>query len=217
MIRTGAARHIITPSEAIRSEVIRFFGVDPSRVTAIPLAAAAHFRPQRDTRPAHPYLLYAGMFEARKNVDAIIVAWSAIRERFDIDLVLAGPRRGERIVPQRPGLILPGEVSEHELVALYSGAVALIYPSYYEGFGLPVLEAMQCGTPVIISRDPALMETAGDAAVVVDDLRDAMQSLIENPQWRADLQAKSLARAALFTWQRTASATHAVYRSMLAS
>ena len=218
MIRTGAAHHIITPSEAIRSELIRFFGVDPNRVTAIPLAAAAHFRPQPNAPQARPYFLYAGMFEARKNVDAIIEAWSALRERYDVDLVLAGPQRAEsKIVPQRPGLILRGEVSERELAALYSGALALVYPSHYEGFGLPVLEAMQCGAPVIISPDPALMETAGESAIVTNNLYHAMEPLIEDPQLRAEMRRRSLARAALFTWQRTARATHAVYRSMLAS
>lgn len=192
MIRTGAARHIVTHSEAIRGEVIRFFRIDPSRVTAIPLAAAAHFRPQPDSSAARPYFLYAGMFEARKNVEAIIEAWSAIHAALDVDLILAGPQRHESgIAYHRPGLVLRGEVSECELAALYRQAIALVYPSRYEGFGLPVLEAMQCGTPVIISRDPALMETAGDAAIITDRLHEAMRSLIENPQRRADLRSRS--------------------------
>ena len=221
MIRSGAARHIITPSETIRAEVIRFFRVDPGRVTAIPLAAAAHFRPQPIVPEARPYFLYAGMFEARKNVTAVIEAWSAIHAALDVDLVLAGPHREEiPIAAPRPGLILRGEVPESELAALYSGAIALVYPTHYEGFGLPVLEAMQCGTPVIISRDAALMETAGDAAISTDDLADhlcgAMRALIDNPQLRADLRARSLARAALFSWERTARRTHHVYQGMLA-
>jgi glycosyltransferase involved in cell wall biosynthesis len=218
MLRTGAARHIITPSEAIRNEVIRFFRVDPSRVSAVPLAAAAHFRPQPDGRAVRPYFLFAGMFEPRKNVAAVIEAWSAIHTEFDVDLVIAGPRREECLLPSaRPGLVLRGEVSESDLATLYSGAIALVYPSQYEGFGLPVVEAMQCGTPVIISGDPALLETAGDAGIRTEDLYAAMRSLLEKPQLRAELRARSLTRAASYTWERTARETHIVYRSVLAA
>jgi len=218
MIRTGAARHIITPSEAIRREVIRFFAIDPTRVTAIPLAAAAHFKPQPGAPTERPYFLYAGMLEARKNVTAVIEAWSALRNHFAVDLVLAGPWRPEYPMPSGlPGLISRGEVSENELAAIYSGAIALVYPSHYEGFGLPVLEAMQCGTPVIVSRDPALQETAGDAAISTDSFYEPMRSLIENPPLRAELRSRSLQRAAQFSWDRTARATHSVYRSMLAT
>ncbi len=184
LIKTGAVRHVITPSETIRAEVIRFFRIDPDMVTAIPLAAAAHFRPQ-PPRSRRAYFLYAGMFEPRKNVDAIIAAWSDIRSRFDIDLVIAGPRRDAtaELQPQT-GLEIRGEVSEAELVSLYSGAIALVYPSHYEGFGLPILEAMQCGTPAIISEDRALVETGGDAALRTGSgftLRNAMSALLEQP------------------------------------
>jgi glycosyltransferase involved in cell wall biosynthesis len=221
MIRTGAASHIITPSHAIRREVIRFFRVDPGRVTTIPLAAAPHFRPQTQTPQLRPYFLYAGMFEPRKNVELIISAWSDLRARFDVDLVLAGPHREETpVAPHRPGLHSRGVVSECELAALYSGATALIYPSHYEGFGLPVLEAMQCGAPVIISTDPALVETTGDAGMQEAGqagLTQAMQSLLENPELRAEMSRRSLARAAQFSWDRTARATRDVYRSILAA
>jgi glycosyltransferase involved in cell wall biosynthesis len=224
MIRTGAARCIITPSETIRSEVIRFFRVDPRRVTAIPLAAAAGFRPQ-PLRPqplssSRPYFLYAGMLEPRKNVAQVISAWQILRARCDVDLVLAGPHRDDSAkVPPIPGLHRLGVVSEQELAALYSGAIALVYPSLYEGFGLPVLEAMQCGTPVIISTDPALAETAGDAGMregTLGGMAQAMQALMEDQSLRAEMRARSLKRAAQFTWERTARATHHVYRSMLA-
>jgi len=114
-------------------------------------------------------------------------------------------------------LELRGEVSETELATLYSGAIALVYPSYYEGFGLTVLEAMQCGAPVIISRDPALVETAGDAALSTDSLFEAMHSLLESRQLRDEMRSRSLARAALFSWKRTARATHDVYRSTVAA
>ena len=219
MIRTGAARHIITPSEAIRSEVMRFFRVSPERVTSIPLAAATHFHP-RPLQDGRPYFLYAGMLEARKNVAGILAAWSDLRTRYDVDLVLAGPHREEMHIPPRPGLKRRGVVPEEELAALYSGAIALVYPSLYEGFGLPVLEAMQCGTPVIISSDPALLETAGEAGIqeaTHGGLAQAMQSLLQDTSLRAEMRSRSLQRAAQFTWERTARATHRVYRSMLAA
>jgi alpha-1,3-rhamnosyl/mannosyltransferase len=218
MIRTGTARHIITPSEAIRGEVIRFFRVSPDRVTAIPLAAATHFRPQPQSS-VRPYFLFAGMLEPRKNFSAVLSAWESLRERFDVDLVLAGPHREETHLPTpRPGLRRAGVVSESELAALYSGAVALVYPSLYEGFGLPVLEAMQCATPVIISTDPALVETAGDAGLQTngDDLAQVMRSLLRDHELREEMRRRSLARAALFSWKRTAQATHEVYRMLAA-
>jgi len=220
MIRTGAARHVITPSEAIRREAIRVLNLDPQCVTAIPLAAAPHFCPQAVT-PGQPYFLYVGMLEPRKNVEAIISAWSAVRARFDVDLVIVGPER-ENVpaLPQLPGLKKAGIVSENRLAELYSGTVALVYPSFYEGFGLPVLEAMQCGAAVIISSDPALVETAGDAGIQEQSaggLAQAMAALLENADFRAATRARSLARAAQFSWSRTARATYDVYRSILAA
>jgi alpha-1,3-rhamnosyl/mannosyltransferase len=208
----------------MRREVINFFGIAPARVTAIPLAAAPHFRPQPN-ETSRPYFLYAGMLEPRKNVDALLSAWELLRRHRDVDLVLAGPHREEVHLPlPRPGLKRRGVVSERELAELYSGAVALVYPSLYEGFGLPVLEAMQCGIPAIISEDPALTETAGDAAVRVntrehaaEGLAEAMQSLLDDADLRAEMGRRALARAALFSWERTARATHDVYRGILSA
>jgi glycosyltransferase involved in cell wall biosynthesis len=220
MIRTGAAGHIVTPSEAIRREVIRSFHVDARRVTAIPLAAATHFRPQEPVA-GRPYFLFAGMLEPRKNVAGVLEAWTAVRAEHEVDLVLAGPHREDfHLPPPQPGLHRRGVVSEDELARLYAGAVALVYPSHYEGFGLPVLEAMQCGTPAVISDDPALVETAGDAALQAQssvELAAAMRALLENPTLRDELARRALARAGRFSWQRTARATHALYRSMLAA
>jgi glycosyltransferase involved in cell wall biosynthesis len=215
LIRTRAAAHIITPSEAIRREVMSFFHLDPGRVTAIPLAAAPHFFPRPHSAP-RPYFLFAGMHEPRKNLAAILDAWAAVRRTHDVDLVLAGPHRDDfHLPPPQPGLHRRGIVSDDELAHLYSGAIALLYPSHYEGFGLPVLEAMQCGTPAIISHDPALVETAGDAAIATGDLTSAMRLLLDNPLVRSTLKTRARTRAAQFNWQRTAQATHEVYRSLL--
>lgn len=217
MLRTRAAAHVITPSEAIRREVISFFHLDPARVTAIPLAAAPYFSPRPHT-PARPYFLFAGMHEPRKNLAAILDAWTLVRQTHDVDLVLAGPHRDDfHLPPPQPGLHRRGIVSDDELATLYSGAIALLYPSHYEGFGLPVLEALQCGTPAIISHDPALIETAGEAAIATSDLRSAMQSLLDDPVLRATLKTRALARASHFSWQRTARATHDLYRRLLSA
>jgi len=106
-----------------------------------------------------------------------------------------------------------GEVPDQDLPALYSGATAFVYPSLYEGFGLPVVEAMQCGACVIAS--PALCETGGNAALYADNARElaqAMTEALERPEWRAEWSARSRARAAQFSWQRTASETYEVYK-----
>ena len=116
------------------------------------------------------------------------------------------------------GLEVLGEVAEERLAALYSGALAVVYPTLYEGFGLPVLEAMQCGAPVVTSIDESVVEVAGGAAVLCDARRpeewvEALTRILEYPAWREELRAKGLARAAEFSWERTARETVAVYRA----
>ena len=157
---------IVTVSEAVRREVIEHFGVSPDRVRAVPLAASSHFRPMPPTSPPpKPFFLCVATLEPRKNIPALIEGWRECRAETDADLVIAGRNRAdfEEIAPVE-GLHLLGEVPDQELPRLYSDALAFVYPSHYEGFGLPVLEAMQCGCPVITSRDPAVTEVAGGAA-----------------------------------------------------
>ena len=210
LLRAHIPTMIITPSEAVRRAAIARFGIDQERVVAVPLAASDHFRPVADVAPARPYFLFVGTLERRKNIDRLIEAWREVRKSQDVDLVLAGRARDDFAMPApEPGLRIWGAVGEEELPALYSSAVACVYPSLYEGFGLPVLEAMQCGATVITSRDPAIMEVSGGAAIHVDatDVRALAEAMRARPVRREE----SLKRAALFSWASTARKTREVY------
>ena len=187
LLRLGLATMVITPTRAIRSAVIDQFSLSPDRVVAIPLAASEHFSPVKTRPTVRPYFLFVGTLEPRKNVGRVIEAWREIRRTLEVDLVLAGRVRKDFATPEpEPGLRLLGAVPEADMPGLYSGAVACLYPSLYEGFGLPVLEAMQCAALVITSRDPAIQEVAGDAAISVEAtdaqaLGRAMRAVLENP------------------------------------
>lgn len=226
LVRFRRARMILTVSEAVRREIISHFGVRPEQVRAVPLAASAMFRPvpvpaavKNGPGAQRPFFLFVGTLEPRKNVAALVEAWHATKAQTGADLIIAGRNRTD-FVPIEPceGLNLLGEVSDDELPRLYSEALAFVYPTLYEGFGLPVLEAMQCGCPVITSHDPAVMEVAGGAAVHANsalELADAMRSIAANPRLRADLRHAGLARAADFSWHGTARDTRAIYAELL--
>jgi glycosyltransferase involved in cell wall biosynthesis len=210
----GIATMIVTPTEAVRRQVIERFRTPASRVVAVPHGASETFRPVEE-RAATPYFLYAGVLEPRKNLPALIDVWRAVHTRHPVDLVLAGRRRADfaELAPE-PGLRILGEVSDAELARLYSGALAFVYPSYYEGFGLPVLEAMQCGACVFISKDAAVGEVAGNAGVALDGAQawaEAMIAAAGNPAWLEERRRKSLARAHQFSWAQTARLTAEVY------
>ncbi|MBZ5620158.1 MAG: glycosyltransferase family 4 protein [Acidobacteriia bacterium] len=221
LLELGIATMVITPSETVRKQAIERFHLRPDRIVAIPEAAPPWLRPVEPTDDKRrssvpllsPYFLFVGTLEPRKNLPSLLLAWREVRRHHPIDLFLAGRRRSDfPPLPEEPGLHLLGEVSDASLPSLYSGALAFVYPSLYEGFGLPVLEAMQCGAPVIASS--AVAEVAGDAAIYADDpqgLARAMSQVAERPEWRAEWGARSLARAQQFSWERTARLTHLVY------
>jgi glycosyltransferase involved in cell wall biosynthesis len=217
VIGLGLATMIVTPTEAIRCEVRERFRVPASRVAAVPEAAAEVFRPvEGGSRP--PYFLFAGTLEERKNIGVLVEAWREFLRRCGggTELVLAGRAREGFAAPAEPGIRVAGEVSDAELAALYSGALALLYPSRYEGFGLPVVEAMQCGAPVIAARIAAIEEVAGEAALLVDPgearlWAEAMALAAGQAEWRAERRARSLARAAGYSWAETARRTREVY------
>jgi glycosyltransferase involved in cell wall biosynthesis len=212
LLDLGMATMVITPGQTVRKQVIERFRLAPEQVVAIPEAAAPWFRPTEAPGGA-PYFLFVGTLEPRKNLPVLLEAWRDLRREVPVDLVLAGRRREDS--PQfaaEPGLHILGEVPDTRLPELYSGAVAMVYPSMYEGFGLPALEAMQCGACVIASE--ALREVGGDAVVYADGARElaaAMRLAALSPEWRAERQALSTARARDFSWERTARLTYDVY------
>lgn len=215
----GLSSMILTLTQAVKQEVIDRFHVTPGRVAVTPLAAPTAFRPT--PRPAaKPYFLFVGTIEPRKNIPMLLEAWREVRGDHNIDLILAGRRRSDfPAIAAEPGLQVLGETPEAELPGLYTNAIASIYASQYEGFGLPVLEAMQCGAPVIVSRDPALTEVSGGAAIQVSsaaEMAAAMRALCSDPELRATQSAKSLARAHEFSWRKTAVMTYDVYREAIA-
>lgn len=216
LLRLGIATMVITPSEAIRGAVIERFGLAADRVAAVPLAANSNFRPM-PMNPSRPYFLFVGRLEQRKNIDRLVEAWRSVRRDHEIDLVLAGRERDDfALPPSEHGLRVFGPAPEDELPELYSGALALVYPSLYEGFGLPVLEAMQCGTLAIASRDPALMEVTAGAAIHVEAengraLAEAMAAVARQPEKFRTLRERALERSRDFTWRRTAQRTREIY------
>jgi glycosyltransferase involved in cell wall biosynthesis len=212
LLKLGIPTMVITVSEGERSRAIDRFRLDPDRVVAIPLAAPSWLQPA-DVTPARPYFLFVGTIEPRKNVPALVAAWRELRRECDIDLVLAGRHREDApSLPKEPGLRILGEVPDSQLAALYSGALAFVFPSLYEGFGLPIIEAMQCGACVIAS--PAVGEAGGEAAVYAHDHTELvvqMRRAAMEPDWVAERRTLSLARAREFSWERTAERTYEVY------
>ena len=218
LLRFGRATMVITPSEAVRRDALRRFSLEAARVVVTPLAASPHFRPVKSGLAEPPYFLFVGTLEPRKNLGTLIEAWREVRRNFPVDLVLAGRLRGDYPAPTaEPGLRVIGLVKEDDLPQLYSNALAVVYPSLYEGFGLPVLEAMQCGAVVIASRDPAILEITGGTAALDADAGDTaawtkqMMAVAEHPGKFEALRRKALDRASEFSWQATAERTHEVY------
>jgi glycosyltransferase involved in cell wall biosynthesis len=216
LLEMGVATMVIAPSEAVRKQAMERFRLRPDRVVAIREAAAPWFAPASVPYalggvPNRRYFLFVGTIEPRKNLATLLEAWREVRNQ--ADLVLVGRRRADAPpIVEEPGLHVLGEVADEQLPSLYSGALAFVYPSLYEGFGLPVVEAMQCGAPVIASR--AVEEVAGDAAIYADsaeELTRAMRELAGNPQRLPEWRERSLARAGEFTWDRAARETYAVY------
>ena len=234
--RLKEADHIITPSEYIRRELNETMKIPITRITAIPEAADHCFRIipasqveatlKRRQLPTN-YILFVGSLEPRKNIDTLISALALTNS--DIPLVLTGwSGWGEKKwlaeinrLNLAGRVFNTGHVSDAELVALYNGAAAVVYPSLYEGFGLPIIEAMACGAAVITSNRASMPEVAGDGAILLnnpldpEELADAIDTLVQQNTRRDELKRRGRLQAASFSWQRTARATLALFQQLM--
>jgi glycosyltransferase involved in cell wall biosynthesis len=232
------ATHIIAVSEQTRRDLLEAYGVPPERISVVAEAAAAIFAPAPAGAVAtararyhlpERYLLTVGTLEPRKNLPRLLAAWAPLYGSGAAPpLVIAGKRGWltdsffaaiERS-PARDGVVLTGYVDEADLPAVYTGAELFVLPSLYEGFGLPPLEAMACGVPVVCSNASSLPELADGAALLfdprsVDSLAAALERALAGADLREDLRQRGLARASQFTWERTARQTLAVYQRVM--
>ncbi|MCZ7567883.1 MAG: glycosyltransferase family 4 protein [Ardenticatenaceae bacterium] len=234
-----AADHIIAVSEHTRRDAVAAYGLPADKITVIYEAAGACYRPaatpaalgdfRRRYGLPERYILHASTIEPRKNQQRLLDAYAALRAEFPgVGLVMVG-RRGwlyddffARLTALglEEQVIFPGFVPEADLPRFYQAADCFVYPSLYEGFGLPPLEALACGTPVICSDAASLPEVVGTAGLLVAPadtaaLTAAIRRVLADPPLRADLAARGPRQAARFSWQRTAEETRAVYRRVL--
>jgi glycosyltransferase involved in cell wall biosynthesis len=219
------ARMVLTVSEFSRQELVDVLGVAVERVRVIPEGVDERFRPSAVVAAVRsryaldrPYVLALGTASARKNVSILDRLAPALSDR-GLELVLAGSDRGY-LRGSATSVRRLGYVAEPDLPALYAGARAFVMPSLYEGFGLPCLEAMACGTPVVAADAGALPETCGEAAMIVpaDDVAATVEALLATcleEEQRARRIEAGLRRAAAFPWSRTAAATDTVLSGLL--
>jgi glycosyltransferase involved in cell wall biosynthesis len=215
----AASRLVVAVSENTRRDIVRVYGIDPARVQVVHSGCDADvFQPPPAPAAGPPYFLYVGNLLPHKNVLRLLDAFALLCRRRPARLVIRGDARrghGRHVLARVEALGLGHAVSvvpyasEAQMRRLYGGAIGLVMPSLYEGFGLPVLEAMACGTPVITSGTSAMPEVAGDAALLVDPqdsvgLAEAMHALATDADLREDLRVRGRRRAAVFTWERTA-------------
>jgi len=230
------ATHILTVSRFSAAEIAGAYRITPERITVTPLGVDEAFAPGEpeaaiDLPPAvaTPYLLHVGDLHERRNLAMLVEALLAARRHFGalpaLSLVLVGVdlgiAEGLRLLATRSGaadaVVYLGSVGEQQLRALYRDSIAFVYPSLYEGFGLPLLEAMSSGTPVIASSAAAIPEVVGDAGLLLDPLdrqawTQAIVDVVNDEHRRARMRSAGLSRAAEFTWRRTATLTLDAYR-----
>jgi len=236
------AARVLSLSEHGKQDIISTYGIDSQRISAIPLAAPNHFARVTDAtelqRVRHTYgidddyILSVGSIQPRKNLARLVRAYALLAEKLGKEnvpkLVLAGKRawlfdetlRSLEESGVKDSVILTGYVPEKDLPPLYSGAMCFVYPSFFEGFGLPPLEAMKCGAPVIVSNTTSLPEVVGDAAICVDPydinaIAGALERVNTDSILREELSIKGQARARLFDWRDTALRTLDVYRQVV--
>jgi alpha-1,3-rhamnosyl/mannosyltransferase len=224
------ARAVICPSRFAAEELTELLGVTRTRV--IPYGLSRDYdnpRPATDdtlqglgVRP--PFLVHAAGASARKNLAALAQSWRALSSRYsDLSLLLCGPPdpRRDRAFDGTSRVVMPGRVASPVLASVMRRSAAVVVPSTYEGFGLPALEGMACGAPVVAARAGALPEVCGDAALLVapsaDGLAEGISAVLDDDALAARLRDSGLARAAEFSWERAARDHVAVYREALDS
>ncbi|MBI2917095.1 MAG: glycosyltransferase family 4 protein [Chloroflexi bacterium] len=231
------AAHIIAVSENTKRDLIKHQGIPEGKVTVV-YNGVNHgiFKPNGGAHLGFPYILYVGSERPRKNLGRLLAAFAEIKRSSgfpDLKLVKVGNagryesfRRDTLLTVKKLGLegevVFAGRLTDRELAAYYSSAVALIYPSTYEGFGLPVIEAMACGCPVLTSNVSALPEVAGEAALLVDpqdvgQLYQGMVSILADASLRRRMTADGRQHSLRFSWQAAAEATTAIYQRVEAS
>jgi glycosyltransferase involved in cell wall biosynthesis len=234
------ASRIIAASQSTKRDIVERYDVDPERISVTYYAADSQFRPISnrgalravldDYGISQGFILTVGNLQPRKNLLRLVEAFAELIQSRAIDpqLVIAGQAfwRGSEVsrrVEERhlhEHVVFTGYVPQEHLVSLYNAADLFVYPSLYEGFGLPLLEAMACGTPVITSNRSSLPEVVGEAALLVEphrteDLAQAILDVLSNDALQSELSAKGLERAGFFSWERTAKQTLAVYEEVL--
>ncbi|MGC9520047.1 MAG: glycosyltransferase family 4 protein [Desulfuromonadaceae bacterium] len=232
------ASHFITDSEYVKSEMTSILGIPPHQITAVPLGVSAEFSPRshRELEPClnhyglkiKKYILSVGTLEPRKNLAGLLDAYMSLpsKQRKRFPLVMVGGKgwcstsleQRIRTLEQKGEVRHLDYVPGCDLPMLYAGATAFVFPSIYEGFGLPPLEAMASGVPVITSSATAMEEVVGDAGLLVpaqdtERLYAALENLLSDSDLRRSLSAKGVERAAAFTWERCIAATLEVYRT----
>jgi glycosyltransferase involved in cell wall biosynthesis len=227
------AQHIVCNSQSTANDIVKFCHIPSHKITPILLAYdAKHFREivnKSESKSLHSYFLYIGRHDPYKNVSPLISAFASLPSNHEYQLWLAGPS-DDRYTPalkkqvQELGLTdqvkFLDYVPYEDLPKIISSAIALVFPSLWEGFGLPVLEAMACGTPVITSNLSSLPEVAGDAAILIDpynveEIADAMQAIANDTGLRSHLSQLGLQRAKQFSWEKTGQATVEVLQRFL--
>ncbi len=225
------ADRIIADSHSTKKDIIELFSIPEDRINVVHIGVNKDFKPLSGAKDhERPFILFVGTLEKRKNIEGLIDAYALAvkQEGISHDLVIAGRKgwlydgifrkvRKERLEGRVKFIF---DISQEELPGLYSAAELFVYPSFYEGFGLPVLESMACGTPVITSNVSSLPEVAGDAAVLVDPkdtstLAVKIAGVLKDPSLRRAMSQKGLLRARQFTWDKCARETLDVYRSVL--